>query len=55
MDLSDTGKFYCLICGECRIELVYDDDGDYVGKVTVHNEGFQHPDGWTFDEEDRPQ
>lgn len=43
------GDYFCVICGECRIEWA--DDG---ARVVVHND-VPHPDFLTYDEEDHPQ
>jgi len=48
----DAQIFMCPLCGPC-LALRYDDDGTTV-LVTFHHEDVEHPDWFTFDE-DNPQ
>ena len=50
-----TSGYWCLWCQrEVAPEVVYDDHGDDVGEVYVHDD-VEHPDDATYDEDDRPQ
>lgn len=40
--------FYCIYCGECRVETTED------GRIVIHNDA-PHPAEYTYDEEERPQ